>query len=384
MSNTYTQKTAETLEMIKDPTNPQFFRQVMGRYPTGVALITALEEDETPVGMVVGTFASVSLDPPMVSFMPARTSTSWPRIKATGRFVVNVLGATQEQVCRSFSGRGGTKFEDIPWIPSPEGAPLLEDAVAWMDCRLEDVFDGGDHEIVLGLVEHMDIANTELPLLFFQGGYGQFTPHSMATAGPGLEDQLALVDRARPEIETLAQKLGCDCLIGGRTDREIVLLASAGLGNTEWIPAVVGKRLPLAAPVGRTAMAWAEPQEIEAWINSGAGVDSTEMRTMLSKINERGYSISVDAVGLEADVISGGRLDAREVMDPGTEALEPTTTGQVHSIAAPIFGMDGEVVLIASLYGLPHDMSSSEVDRYAAELLATSQKISQNLPVSQT
>ncbi|OIH85102.1 hypothetical protein BLJ79_07885 [Arthrobacter sp. UCD-GKA] len=354
----------------------------MGRYPTGVVLISSVEDDGTPVGMIVGTFASVSLDPPLVSFMPARTSTSWPRIRATGQFAVNVLGATQEQVCRAFSGRNGTKFDEVGWSPSPQGSPVLDGAVAWMDCTLTDVFEGGDHEIALGKVEDMDIASADLPLLFFQGGFGQFTPHSMVTAGPGLARELALVDRARPEIEALAHNLGCDCLVGGRADNEIVLLASAGQGHAQWIPAVVGERLPLAAPVGRTAMAWAPPEEIEQWVKAGSTVSLDEAHHMLDMIRTRGYSVSIDGDALEPDVISGGRIDARRAMDPGTEVLGQMTAGDVHSIAAPILGADGTALLIVSLYGLPKNMSSADVSRYANALVATTNRISAALSAS--
>lgn len=377
-------KATDLFEIEKTPSDPQWFRQVMGRYPTGVVLVSAIEDDGTPVGMIVGTFASVSLEPPLVSFMPARTSTSWPRIRATGRFAINVLGASQEQVCRSFSGRNGTKFDEVPWTVSAGGSPVLDDAVAWMDCTLADVFDAGDHEIVLGKVEQMDVASADLPLLFFQGGFGQFTPHSMATAGPGLAHELALVDRARNEIETLAQKLGCDCLIGGRTQNEIVLLASAGHGHTQWIPAVVGQRLPMAAPVGRTAMAWATTADIEQWVKAGTSVSLAETQEMLSTIRSRGYSVSTDGGDMEPDVITIGKVDALRFMDPGAESLGANETGDVHSIAAPILGPDGHALLIVSLYGLPRDMSDDDVSRYAGELLETTTRISATIsaPVS--
>lgn len=377
-SNTHAAAT-DTVKIEKNPSDPGWFRQVMGRYPTGVVLVSATEDDGTPVGMIVGTFASVSLDPPLVSFMPARTSTSWPRIRSTGRFAINVLGASQEQVCRSFSGRNGTKFEDVPWTLSDKGSPILDDAVAWMDCTLGEIFDAGDHEIVLGKVEQLDIASADLPLLFFQGGFGQFTPHSMATAGPGLTHELALVDRARAEIESLAQRLGCDCLIGGRNNNEIVLLASAGHGHTQWIPAIVGQRLPMAAPIGRTAMAWANAADVEQWVKAGSTISLTEAHDMLSTIRARGYSVSTDGDNMDPDVISVGKVDARRFMDPGSESLGASPTGEVHSIAAPILDAEGHALLIVSLYGLPRNMSEDDVSRYAEDLIATTTRISKTV-----
>lgn len=370
---------ARVVEPGKEPDNPQWFRQVMGRYPTGVALISSVEEDGTPIGMIVGTFTSVSLDPPLIAFLPAKTSTSWPRIRATGRFAVNVLGATQDQVCRAFGGRQATKFEGIEWTPSPAGMPLLDETIAWMDCSIQDVFAGGDHDIVLGSVEQMDISSSELPLLFFQGGFGQFTPQTMVASEPDLAYELSIVDRARPEIEALATKLGCDCLIGGRTETEFILLASAGCGQTQWIPAVVGQRLPVAAPFGRTSMAWAKPADIDTWIAAGDKVDGVQAREILERIRDRGYSISVEGADLVPDVVAMDKIDPLRAMDPGQESVNEVAEGDVHSIAAPVFNGVGEPVLVVALYGLPKNLTQQETDRYVGELMATTTAISQAL-----
>jgi flavin reductase (DIM6/NTAB) family NADH-FMN oxidoreductase RutF/DNA-binding IclR family transcriptional regulator len=355
------------------PANPQWFRQVMGRYPTGVALISSTENDGTPVGMVVGTFTSVSLDPPLVAFLPARTSTSWPRIRATGRFAVNILGAGQEDVCRAFSSKTGSKYENMPWHPSASGAPFLEQAVAWLDCTIESVMDAGDHEIVLGRVEAMDIASLDLPLLFFQGGYGRFTPHSMAVAGPNLGRELALVDSARPDMETLAGRLGCDCLAGARSGEEFVILASAGPGKTQWISSAVGQRVPAAEPFGRTAMAWAHDADIERWIATSDTLTRTEAYAMLDRIRARGYSVSVGTGEFGTAAPSSA---VRDAMDPGSEALGERAEEKVHSISAPVFGPDGTAALVLSLYGLPPELDAGGVERCATELLAATRQIS--------
>lgn len=152
----------------------QEFRRIMGHYPTGVCAITAMGEDG-PLGLVVGSFTSVSLDPPLVAFLPGRTSTSWSRIEATGRFCVNVLSERQQDVCRKLSARVANKFEDVAYQLSPAGLPILEGAVAWIDCKLSAVHEAGDHYIVTGQVEALDVAEAHPPLLFFRGGYGGFT-----------------------------------------------------------------------------------------------------------------------------------------------------------------------------------------------------------------
>src|SRR5688572_30816018 len=92
---------------------PQAFRAVLGHYPTGVCVITGYNRDRAPTGLVIGSFTSVSLDPPLVAFFPDRRSTSWPEIRSCGQFCVNVLGEDQLDLCRRFATRGGEKFQGI-------------------------------------------------------------------------------------------------------------------------------------------------------------------------------------------------------------------------------------------------------------------------------
>lgn len=159
-----------------DPHDAAWYRRVLGRYPTGVCVVCGIDADGEPAGLVVGSFTSVSLDPPLVAFFPDRVSTSWPRIRPSGRFCVNVLAHDQHDVCRRFAASGGNKFEDIAWRPAGTGSPMLERAAAWIDCELEQVQPTGDHELVLGRVLSLDSVDDEEPLLFLGGGYGRFAP----------------------------------------------------------------------------------------------------------------------------------------------------------------------------------------------------------------
>lgn len=153
--------------------DPALFRQVLGHFATGVTVITAAP-DSGPVGLAVGSFASVSLDPPLVGFFPDKGSSSWPKIEATGAFCVNVLGEDQEHVCRRFASKDPDKFTGLGWAPAGSGSPLLEGVLAWIDCDIESVTDAGDHFFVLGRVRELAVGHDGGPLLFFRGGYGRF------------------------------------------------------------------------------------------------------------------------------------------------------------------------------------------------------------------
>ncbi|WP_030207321.1 flavin reductase family protein [Streptomyces sp. NRRL S-87] len=154
------------------------FRSVLGNFASGVTVITAPAADgdgDGPAGFACQSFASLSLDPPLVTFMVGRTSTTWPRIARAGVFCVNILGAEQGGLCRSFAVSGADKFAGVAHTPAPvTGSPQLADVPAWIDCRIHAVHTGGDHLIVVGRVEAMGAAQEGEPLLFHKGRFGRF------------------------------------------------------------------------------------------------------------------------------------------------------------------------------------------------------------------
>jgi flavin reductase (DIM6/NTAB) family NADH-FMN oxidoreductase RutF len=161
--------------MSTDPTiDSATFRRVLGHYPTGVSIVTAIGGDGEQLGMVVGSFTSVSLDPPLVAFLPGKLSKTWPKIEAAGKFCVNVLAADQEQLCRRISAPGPDKFADVSHSLSGNGSPVLDGIVAWIDCSLYAVHEAGDHYIAVGRVPGLEVVRPQRPLLFFQGSYGEF------------------------------------------------------------------------------------------------------------------------------------------------------------------------------------------------------------------
>src|ERR1700744_3612035 len=150
------------------------YRHVLGHYPTGVCIVTAREKNGLPVGMVVGSFTSVSLQPPLVAILASIRSTTWPRLEAAGRFCINVLASDQLSLCRQFAISGDRKFAGVSHRLSSHGSPILDGVLAWIQCDLHAVHEAGDHVIALGYVAELEVQKQSSPLLFFRGGYGTF------------------------------------------------------------------------------------------------------------------------------------------------------------------------------------------------------------------
>ena len=149
------------------------FREVLGHFATGVTIVTAMEE-EGPVGFTCQSFTSLSLDPALIALAPAKSSTSWPKIAAAGAFCVNILSASQEALCRSFATSGADKFAGVGWSTAATGAPVLDGALAFIDCHLEHIHDAGDQELVVGRVLDMGVGEGT-PLLYYRSGFGGFS-----------------------------------------------------------------------------------------------------------------------------------------------------------------------------------------------------------------
>ncbi len=149
------------------------FRDVLGRFCTGVTVVTSMSGGE-PVGMTCQSFSSVSLSPPLVLFCPARTSRAWPLIQRAGFFCVNLLSREQEHLSNGFATKGADKFAGVGWSPAKTGAPLLDGVLGHVDCTIQAVHEAGDHYIVIGKVQDLGFGDADDPLLFFKGSYGHF------------------------------------------------------------------------------------------------------------------------------------------------------------------------------------------------------------------
>lgn len=148
---------------------PDELRRVCGYWTTGIAVVTGNASDGSPKGLVVNSFTSLSLDPPLILFAPAATSTTWPDIRETGRFVVNILAAEQAPLAQSFARSGGNKFLNVGLEESDDGLPHLAGAMARLVCDVDMVHDGGDHDIVVGRVLRAEQVSDATPLLFYRG-----------------------------------------------------------------------------------------------------------------------------------------------------------------------------------------------------------------------
>ncbi|WP_142060329.1 flavin reductase family protein [Pseudarthrobacter sp. B4EP4b] len=142
------------------------------RDASGITVITG-RGDPGPIGFTCQSFYSVSVDPPLVSFSVMKTSTTYPRIRRTGTFTVNVLSRDQEAVSNQFTRRGADKWANTQWNATAQGNPILDRSLAWLDCTIWTEHDAGDHVIVLGRIIELGTSPEEHPdpLVYFQGQY---------------------------------------------------------------------------------------------------------------------------------------------------------------------------------------------------------------------
>ncbi|UKA53885.1 flavin reductase family protein [Arthrobacter sp. FW305-BF8] len=155
--------------------SPRRIRNVLGHFATGLTVITAATENG-PAGFTCQSFASLSLEPALVTFSPARTSSTWPLLRQAGRFTVNILPADHQHLAAQFARSGADKFAGVEHSPSPLGNPVLDGALAWVDCELHQEYDGGDHTIVVAAIHALGARSDVDPLLFFKGEYVSVQP----------------------------------------------------------------------------------------------------------------------------------------------------------------------------------------------------------------
>lgn len=362
--------------------NPAWFRQILAQYPTGVCLVTSTDEDGASIGMTVGSFTSVSLDPPLVAFLPQHMSSTYARIRAAGRFCVNILSAEQESVCRTFASRMEDRFAQVPYRLSPGGLPIIRDCIAWIECTVHEIVEAGDHDIVIGAVESLDAEANALPLLFYQGGYGHFSSIALTVQDPfgHLTRQLRWVDLARPVMEALAERLDARCVLSVRVDDDIVIAASAASVGVGDVTTFVGQRVPFLPPSGSLFAAGLDQEAREAWLMRAPPEQREACRASLDRAAARGYSLVLDseaqrafALALAEDTPPVRAMMHQLVYEPSE--LSNETCGKVRLIAVPV-GTPGAVPEMAlSLYGFARLVSRDELDRLVVELKTAAERM---------
>jgi flavin reductase (DIM6/NTAB) family NADH-FMN oxidoreductase RutF len=376
---------------------PRQFREVLGHFPTGVAVITSIGTDGQPIGMAVGSFTSVSLDPPLVAFLPDRGSSTFPAIRDAGRFCVNVLAGGQEDVCRTMATRGADRFGGIEWRPAPHtGSPVLNGAVAWIDCELGDVHDAGDHYIVIGQVLALEVETPTLPLLFFQGGYGTFAPRSLVVASRGRPSEaVRAAEAAREDLERLADEVGLECRVIAREIDGLAIIATAGHASGA---DPVGAIVPFHPPFGATIAAWGSPQLRAEWYDNLptelGSKQRAELDDDLDRMRERGWMLTfrsdaaTEAESILEAMAEYGRTPSleRRLFQAGSQAsglddpalLNESTASQVRTIVAPVIGPNGPLLHL-TLYGFPDNAPLEFVEHARDVLVATSRTLSEKL-----
>lgn len=357
------------------------FRDVLAQFPTGVTVVSAIGPHGMPVGMAVGSFSSVSLEPPLVSFMPASSSSTYPHIAAADSFCVSILGADQEDVCRAMATKGADKFHNVDWFPAPSGAPVVAGSLAWIDCTQVAVHEAGDHLIVVAKVDQLAELNPGLPLVFFHGGYGAITTSTLvATPERDLVEPLRLAGRVRPTMERLTEELGLEVISIGAIDRHVVSLAVSDAPKAKYVPSYVGYRTPLMAPTGSVFVAWGGDRE--RWlaehpagrIVGDEALRRVERRRWSVAVGDPNYDLLERAIGRSH--LHGTPPTVHEVMGSLRGEMFDLDLGHtdadrfdVRLITAPIFDPYG-VALALAVRGFDHFLSASEIAVLAPRIVA--------------
>jgi len=287
------------------------------------------------------------------------------------------------------------KFEGLPHRPASSGSPIINDVVAWIDCDIESVHSSGDHFIVIGLVRELQIESPNLPLLFFQGGYGRFAPLSLAAPNSlgALTEQLRHVDLVRPEMERLAEDLSARCIASARVDDELVVVAAAGATGRSAVTTLVGQRLPFVPTTGSTFAAWSSEAEIDRWLSANAAPEThAEHRERLDVVRQRGYSVGLlneaqrmfasTLDRLAADPAAAASVNLREMIDHlayDPVELSAQVQKDIRILSAPVFGRDGEVALVFSFYDFPKPTADVGIQGYMDRVLEAARRATARL-----
>ncbi|QCU77107.1 flavin reductase [Citricoccus sp. SGAir0253] len=330
--------------------DPRAFRDVLGHYPTGVVVVTAMV-DAAPVGMVVGTFSSVSLEPPLVSFMPMTSSSSYAKLRAADRVCISVFAHDQLQACRTLASKDPEKFDKVEWTPSAAGAPMIADAVAHIHGRIEREVEAGDHYITLVAVDDVAVNRPVTPLLFFQGGYGGFSTTGLAAhVDESLISAVRVAEAARPQLDRLARRFGCSAAALVQVSAVDQTIGATSYGGDSDADERIGVRVPLIPPLGEAAVAWSAEQ-VDRWVSRIFPQDEqviARYREAAERVRTQGYAISRvdhDPEGYAALGEALGEYAHGELTPARDRAVRAAIAGAGHFFGGSITDSDSSIDL---------------------------------------
>jgi len=372
-------------------------REVLGQYPTGVAVITAIADDGEALAMVVGTFSSVSLDPPLVGFMPMKTSYVFGRMRSATGFVVNLLAHDQEVLCRELTRSIPNKLDEVAWTPSETiGAPILPETLAYVECTFHSVLEGGDHYIVLGEVLHLESKRSESPLIFLQGGFGGFMPPAfLRSTDQELARAVSTAQRYEREIAEIANSMRAVVEVFARIGHDAAVVATTD-PEAEYSGQFLGARYPLAPPFGEHFIALGGDED--EWFARARGMGSEDVehfRQRLDLVRRQGWTYTISDPERSAELFDAAREYAdrplpasqRRVAMSAVEAkpaypidvLEDDATAPVGAVIAPVLGDGGTArfAVRARLGG--RSMSGAELKLLGDQLMTNCELIAQKV-----
>ena len=209
--------------------DPRAFRNALGTFPTGVAIITTLDEAGAPAGLTCNSFSSVSLEPPLVSWSMRKASKSIEVFRRTPAFAINILADDQNEMSGRFaSSKIVDKFDGVDWRPGARGTPVIAGSLASFECRTFAVHDAGDHLIFIGEVEKFEQGRQDEPLVFYKGAYMMLARSLRELVAAGDSVTVDLGEARRRLFESLLE-LACEAATPAELDAieaQIVLIES--------------------------------------------------------------------------------------------------------------------------------------------------------------
>ncbi|PUA20446.1 flavin reductase [Glaciimonas sp. PCH181] len=376
------------------------FREVLGSYPTGVAIVTCMDENGLATGMVIGSFTSVSLDPPLIAYLPMKTSRTFARMSGSSTFCVNILAADQETICQHFASQVEDKFAGIAWHPSPAGNPVLDGVVAWIDCDYASVTEVGDHYIVLGGALDMQLERDTAPLLFFQRGYGRFSPGPLVAAAERETIQaVRLAEMGRDEMEAVATELNAECSIIAAVGGDVVYVAVENCSPHWRLRSRLGFRVPCAPPLGPLFVGNPGAPADSEWLKRLSRPDQETIDSSLAqleRVRSRGWSISLQGPNDDENLDEMVALYSNPHRTPGQERrllaaakeraslhepdeLLEDVAYDVRHLSVPVHDASGHVLLVLRLSAVPPRADMHQIRQWLERLQQSAARLEKTI-----